>query len=84
MSIEKTRKEIDKTDLEIAKLLERRFELSRDAAAAKGTLSKDEKRENEIIENVRSAVPKDMAENVEKIYRELLEQSRQYQTKVKK
>lgn len=81
MSIEKIRKEIDKTDLEIAKLLKKRFELSVDAAAVKGKLSKDENREREIIERVKSAVPEDMSENVEKVYGKLLAQSRQYQKK---
>lgn len=81
MSIEKIRKEIDKTDLEIAKLLKKRFELSVDAAAAKGKLSRDENREREIVERLKLAVPEDMAENVENVYAKLLAQSRQYQKK---
>ena len=83
MSIENIRNEIDKTDAEIAKLLEKRFELSRQAATLKKTLAKDVKREKEIIERVTSAVPEDMSENIGKIYEKLLAQSRQYQKKMK-
>ncbi|MBO4212574.1 MAG: chorismate mutase [Clostridia bacterium] len=83
MSIEKIRKEIDKTDAEIAKLLAKRFELSRQAATAKKSAKRDEKREKEIIDNVRSAVPEDMSENIGKVYEKLLAQSRQYQKKTK-
>ena len=88
MSIEKIRKEIDKTDAEIAKLLAKRFELSRQAATAKKSAKRDEKREKEIIEKeiidkVISAVPEDMSENIGKVYEKLLAQSRQYQKKTK-
>ena len=83
MSIEKIRKEIDKTDAEIAKLLAKRFELSRQAATAKKSAKRDEKREKEIIDKVRSAVPEDMSENIGKVYEKLLAQSRQYQKKMK-
>ena len=83
MSIEKIRKEIDKTDAEIAKLLAKRFELSLEASKTKNALKRDEKREKEIIEMVTSAVPEDMSENIGKIYEKLLAQSRQYQKKMK-
>ena len=83
MSIEKIRKEIDKTDAEIAKLLAKRFELSRQAATAKKNVKRDEKREKEIIDKVISAVPEDMSENIGKVYEKLLAQSRQYQKKTK-
>ena len=83
MSIENIRNEIDKTDDEISKLLEKRFELSRQAAMSKKTLAKDAKREKEIIERVTAAVPEDMSENIGKIYEKLLAQSRQYQKKMK-
>ena len=83
MSIEKIREEIDKTDAEIAKLLAKRFELSRQAATVKKNVKRDENREKEIIDKVKSAVPEDMSENIGKVYEKLLAQSRQYQKKTK-
>ena len=82
MNLDEVRAKIDETDIKIRELLAMRMDLSADAAAAKarsGKATLDSSREEAILNRIRESSPKDTAEYLVSIYREILRQSRAYQ-----
>ena len=82
MDLNEVRLKIDETDIKIRELLALRMELSAAAAAAKaesGKATLDSSREEAILNKTRESSPKNTAEYIVNIYREILSQSKAYQ-----
>ena len=82
MDLDEVRAKIDETDIKIRELLVMRMELSAAAAAVKsrsGKATLDSSREEAILNKTRESSPKDTAEYLVSIYREILRQSKAYQ-----
>lgn len=85
MSIEKLRKEIDKTDGMLIDAFAKRMEISAKIAKIKkenGLPVSDAQRESELLLSVREKSPADIADYTEKLYYLILEMSRDYQTRL--
>lgn len=84
-SYNEIRNEIDILDRKIAKLLTKRMELTDEIGKEKKKNTRpiyDEKREEKVIENVRSVTANDKADDVERIYKTVLNQSRDRQIEI--
>ena len=87
MDLDEVRSKIDETDIKIRELLVLRMELSAEAAAAKaksGKATLDSSREEAILNKTRESSPKDTAEYIVSIYKEILRQSKAYQEELRK
>lgn len=87
MDIGEARKEIDKIDNELIKLFEKRMLLSAQIAEEKKKNNLpvyDEKREQEILQNIKEKAPENIREFSAELYEKIFELSRRYQKEMMK
>jgi monofunctional chorismate mutase len=86
MNLEELRQEIDKVDIEVAKLLEKRLTLVSEIAKVKkdaGKATYDPAREQEVIDKLPVANP-EFAYPVADTFRDIMRHSRDFQDTLKK
>ena len=85
MQLEEIRRRIDDVDAKLCALLIERFDLSKEVALAKkesGIKIENKERENVVIEQIRSKMPDDLKDYAEQVFRLLIEQSKDLQSKI--
>ncbi len=85
MQLEEIRHRIDDVDAKLCALLVERFDLAKEVALAKkesGIKIENKERESAVIEQIRSKMPDDLKDYAEQVFRLLIEQSKDLQSKI--
>ncbi len=85
MQLEEIRHRIDDVDAKLCALLVERFDLAKEVALAKkesGIKIENKERESVVIEQIRSKMPDDLKDYAEQVFRLLIEQSKDLQSKI--